>query len=32
MQGIQKYTNNDVEAGNFMMKYALEFDVNKPYE
>ena len=32
MEGIQKYTNNDVEAGNFMMKYALEFDVKKPYE
>ena len=23
------YTNNDLEAGNFMIKYALEFDAKK---
>ena len=25
----KEYTNNDVEAGNFMIKYALEFDAKK---
>ena len=25
----KEYTNNDVEAGNFMIKYALEFDAEK---
>ena len=25
----KEYTNNDVEAGNFMIKYALEFDAIK---
>ena len=28
----KEYTNNDVEAGNFMIKYALEFDAEKPNE
>ena len=25
-------TNNDVETGNFMIKYALEFDAKKPHK
>ena len=28
----KEYTNNDVEAGNFIIKYALEFDAKKPHE
>ena len=28
----KEYANNDVEAGNFMIKYALEFDAKKPHE
>ena len=28
----KEYTNNEVEAGNFMVKYALEFDTKKPHE
>ena len=28
----KEYTSTDVEAGNFMIKYALEFDAKKPNE
>ena len=29
---LKEYANNDVKAGNFMIKYALEFDAKKPHE
>ena len=28
----KEHTNNDVEAGNFMIKYALKFDAKIPHE